>query len=603
LKKILVLIVLVFVISTGSITPYSFSQSAFDSKGAGLGMPIITMSPISGTPGTNVEISIENMPDLPNDLDPRVEFFVFLPFFLPLDSNNVPQTCNGEKCFPLYTFSELQQGKLSPKKIVFTLFGKQNPKTILEGGFVQSVCDLKINGKVVERFGYACNEKDQPIGEYIIKFGWGIQQSGIYDIRETKIFNVVEGSTSKKSDIGSSYDKLVQEFKDGLITIAQFQNGLKNLDYSDPDVRQTKAIFNMLDNKFSTLSPVDKKKITAACDKLRETSRIYAITDKEKYAPDDVIYLHGCVYPVVPQQTILAQISISNEKFLENKLIPEVDGSFYTSFLVDDKIGKDGNFTSEIIYGDQKKIMPFFVSGFTSLTDLPVKSLPKTQPVQIPGWIKNNAKWWADGLISEDSFVKGLEYLIKEKIIDISQTPIEKGKKSTEVPVWIKNNAKWWSSNQIDDKTFLSGIEYLVKTGIISTSDEIAESILENNNSNESDWQTSGPFQINKSKYSIGEKVFLVANSLNPNEKGEIAFMRPSNSTDSMVYVTVPFDGSTKSVFNYYIDPELSKEKGICSINDIIGKWELIFRGTHYPNISFEITKNILPGTNVDSIC
>jgi len=171
------------------------------------------------------------------------------------------------------------------------------------------------------------------------------------------------------------------------------------------------------------------------------------------------------------------------------------------------------------------------------------------------------------------------------------------------IPNWIKNNAKWWSSNQIDDKTFLSGIEYLVKTGIISTSDEIAESILENNNSNESDWQTSGPFQINKSKYSIGEKVFLVANSLNPNEKGEIAFMRPSNSTDSMVYVTVPFDGSTKSVFNYYIDPELSKEKGICSINDIIGKWELIFRGTHYPNISFEITKNILPGTNVDSIC
>jgi len=94
-----------------------------------------------------------------------------------------------------------------------------------------------------------------------------------------------------------------------------------------------------------------------------------------------------------------------------------------------------------------------------------------------------------------------------------------------------------------------------------------------------------------------------VVNGLNANEKGEIAFMRPSNNTDSMVYVTIPFDGSTKSAFNYYIDPELSKDKGMCSINDIIGKWEVIFRGTDYPNLFFEISKNILPGTNVESIC
>jgi len=584
------------------IIPNSFAQSSFDSKTLGLGMPSIDMTPIYGTPTTEVEISIENMPEIPKNLDPRVEFFIFLPFFSPLDSNNVPQTCNGEKCFPLYSFEEIHQGKLPSKKITFTLFGKQNPKSIVESGLVQSVCDLKINGQTVERFGYSCNEKDQPTGEYQVKFGWGIQQSGIYDIRETRIFSVVAGSTSKEIEVGSSYDKLVQEFKSGLITIAQFQNELINLDYSDPDVRQTKAIFNMLDNKFNSLSKIDKKKITAACDKLRESSRIYTVIDKEKYTQDDIIYVHGCVYPVVPLQQISAQVLISNEKLLENKLIPEVDGSFYTSFLVDNKFGKNGNFITEIFYGDQNKIIPFTVSGFNSVIVPPTKSLPEAQLIQIPEWIKNNAKWWADGLISQDSFVKGLEYLIKEKIIDISATSGQT-KKSTEVPVWIKNNAKWWSSNQIDDKTFLSGIEYLVKTGIISTSDEVDKIILGNSNSKELDWQTSGPFEINRSSYSIGENVFLVVNGLNANEKGEIAFMRPSNNTDSMVYVTIPFDGSTKSAFNYYIDPELSKDKGMCSINDIIGKWEVIFRGTDYPNLFFEITKNILPGTNVESIC
>ena len=35
------------------------------------------------------------------------------------------------------------------------------------------------------------------------------------------------------------------------------------------------------------------------------------------------------------------------------------------------------------------------------------------------------------------------------------------------VPEWIKNNAGWWATGQIDDNTFVSGIQYLIKTGII----------------------------------------------------------------------------------------------------------------------------------------
>ena len=36
------------------------------------------------------------------------------------------------------------------------------------------------------------------------------------------------------------------------------------------------------------------------------------------------------------------------------------------------------------------------------------------------------------------------------------------------MPVWIKNNAGWWADGSIDDETFIQGIEYLVKTGIIT---------------------------------------------------------------------------------------------------------------------------------------
>ena len=37
----------------------------------------------------------------------------------------------------------------------------------------------------------------------------------------------------------------------------------------------------------------------------------------------------------------------------------------------------------------------------------------------IPRWIKNNAGWWADGQIPDSAFVKGIQYLIKEGIIDV----------------------------------------------------------------------------------------------------------------------------------------------------------------------------------------
>jgi len=38
---------------------------------------------------------------------------------------------------------------------------------------------------------------------------------------------------------------------------------------------------------------------------------------------------------------------------------------------------------------------------------------------------------------------------------------------SQEVPGWIKSNAEWWADGVIDDGTFLQGIQYLVKDGII----------------------------------------------------------------------------------------------------------------------------------------
>ncbi|MBP0119581.1 MAG: peptidase [Nitrosarchaeum sp.] len=85
---------------------------------------------------------------------------------------------------------------------------------------------------------------------------------------------------------------------------------------------------------------------------------------------------------------------------------------------------------------------------------------------QIPTWIKNNAGWWADGSIDDKSFVQGIQYLIKEKIMKIPQTTQGVGS-SNQIPTWIKNNAGWWADGSIDDKSFVQGIQYLIKEGIM----------------------------------------------------------------------------------------------------------------------------------------
>ncbi len=88
----------------------------------------------------------------------------------------------------------------------------------------------------------------------------------------------------------------------------------------------------------------------------------------------------------------------------------------------------------------------------------------------IPSWIKQNAEWWADGIISDIQFLQGIEYLINEGIIVIPSTTASGDSGSQEVPAWVKKNASWWVDGTIDDGTFVSGIQSLVQVGIINVS-------------------------------------------------------------------------------------------------------------------------------------
>ncbi|MDH3855698.1 MAG: hypothetical protein OES27_06205 [Nitrosopumilus sp.] len=96
----------------------------------------------------------------------------------------------------------------------------------------------------------------------------------------------------------------------------------------------------------------------------------------------------------------------------------------------------------------------------------PELSLSISEIKPIPDWIQNNAKWWTDGQIDDNAFVGGIQFMIKEEIIQIQEISQSITGGSQEIPAWIKNNADWWSQGLISDDDFLKGIDFMVENGI-----------------------------------------------------------------------------------------------------------------------------------------
>ena len=61
----------------------------------------------------------------------------------------------------------------------------------------------------------------------------------------------------------------------------------------------------------------------------------------------------------------------------------------------------------------------FTVEDYQGYNESGFEQEEKPKNIVIPSWVKNNAEWWADGLISDEDYASGIEYLIKEGIIKV----------------------------------------------------------------------------------------------------------------------------------------------------------------------------------------
>jgi len=150
---------------------------------------------------------------------------------------------------------------------------------------------------------------------------------------------------------------------------------------------------------------------------------------------------------------------------------PTSDGVFQTPLMYDENSPK-GEYQIEAVYLD--RTVNYGTVKYTVLDQdfspnvSGVKIVEKLKPM--PDWVKNNAKWWSEGLVDDASFLNGIEYLVKNEIIFIPNLSVKTPSTSNEIPTWIKNTAGWWADGEISEEEFLKGIEFLVQQGIIRVS-------------------------------------------------------------------------------------------------------------------------------------
>lgn len=185
--------------------------------------------------------------------------------------------------------------------------------------------------------------------------------------------------------------------------------------------------------------------------------------DKQRY---DAVYFASSVPASMDNITGIAKdlemdIKIESGKkvFLDLIEDTEIPGTYYGNYTP-----QESGHTRVHIYGK-------ITDSEFEVTFNPEKVEESTKEtstsIAIPDWIRNNAKWWAEGTIGDSDFTSGIQYLIKNHILDVPSTESNTTSNNNEIPSWIKNNAGWWADKLISDDDFVKGIQYMITNGII----------------------------------------------------------------------------------------------------------------------------------------
>jgi hypothetical protein len=207
-----------------------------------------------------------------------------------------------------------------------------------------------------------------------------------------------------------------------------------------------------------------------------------------------------------------------------------------------------------------------------------------TVKLDIPPWVKNNAKWWSADSITTSEFLKSLEFLINQRILiipDTAQSPSEST--GSGIPAWVKNNASWWANDVIGDSDFVSAIQYLISQGIIqvdSSKVNVTTIIIEDESTDTS--LRLEPEKITKPEYKKITDVIL---------SGTV----PEFHKGFTVAITVISPNGSEEKRQIRISDETFKETISFTHESKVGKYEIVvmydYKNIELGTISFHITE------------
>jgi hypothetical protein len=133
------------------------------------------------------------------------------------------------------------------------------------------------------------------------------------------------------------------------------------------------------------------------------------------------------------------------------------DGVFNLQRIVDSSALNGTYYVSASYRGEKSEEITFNV----------INNKSKELELQIPQWVRNNVKGYGEGQLQDDKLIVGVDYLLKNGFMNMTDMPEQTKNQEYTIPDWIRNNAKWWSEGQITDDEYIKGMQYLIKTGLL----------------------------------------------------------------------------------------------------------------------------------------
>ena len=190
--------------------------------------------------------------------------------------------------------------------------------------------------------------------------------------------------------------------------------------------------------------------------------------DEESYDLGESIIFSGTVNKYDEERNLRISIFDSSKNLVMTQKTPvNPDASFSYNVILNENF-LEGKYVVKAQYGNSKatvESISFLINSdnFSTMDE-------SSAGAKIPDWIKSNAGWWADGQIDDNSFVEGMQFLIKEGLMKIPATEQGSSSADNKIPDWIKSNAGWWADGQIDDNSFVEGMQFLIKEGLMTLS-------------------------------------------------------------------------------------------------------------------------------------